>query len=348
MLSGQTTNYAYDGDGNRALQTAGGQVTKFLWDTSHTLPQLALERDGAGSLLRRYLYGQRRISLSTLSATSYYHHDTLGSVANVTSATGVSQWTYAYEPFGATQTETLDDASAPQNPLRFTGELLDPTALYNLRARQYDSAAGRFIQRDPLEAGSSSGSVSVYAYAANRPLVFIDPSGEVFEPSSDGQERGLEVMSPSPVFGDGGGCSAVPGYPLGVIGGYNGGVAAHRAKARVPNWQSTNAIDVNVPVGARVCAIFAGTISATLGFGPMFNDGVYDGRRLHLVGRNDTAYYAHLSKVIVKRRQKVAKGDVLGFSGCSSNGVPHLHLALERGNPERYKSPTIRPVNYGC
>jgi hypothetical protein len=42
-------------------------------------------------------------------------------------ATGATQWTYAYEPFGATRTETQDDPSVPQNSLKFTGELLDPT-----------------------------------------------------------------------------------------------------------------------------------------------------------------------------------------------------------------------------
>ncbi len=104
-----TTSYSYNGDGNRLQATAGSQITKYLWDTSHALPQLALERDGGGSLLRRYLYGHRRISLTSGGATSYYHVDNLGSVANVTSSTGTAQWTSGYEPFGVTRTETQDD-----------------------------------------------------------------------------------------------------------------------------------------------------------------------------------------------------------------------------------------------
>lgn len=30
----------------------------------------------------------------------YLHHDALGSVSDVTNATGAAQWRYAYEPFG--------------------------------------------------------------------------------------------------------------------------------------------------------------------------------------------------------------------------------------------------------
>lgn len=103
---------------------------------------LALERDGAGAALRRYVYGEHRISMTTGANVSYYHHDKLGSVANVTSASGTGQWTYDYEPFGATRLETEDVPASPQNVLKFAGELLDPTGLYYLRARLYDPVAG--------------------------------------------------------------------------------------------------------------------------------------------------------------------------------------------------------------
>ncbi len=142
--------YAYDGDGNRLQASSGGQVRRLLWDTSHGLPQLALERDGSGTLLRRYLYGPRRISLSTPSATSYYHYDHLGSVVNLTSASGQAQWTYSYEPYGLARAEIQHDPAAPDSPMRFAGELVDASGLYYLRAREYDPALGRFLQRDPL------------------------------------------------------------------------------------------------------------------------------------------------------------------------------------------------------
>jgi hypothetical protein len=101
-----TSNYAYDGNGNRVQASSGSSgsdTTNYLWDDNAAggLPQLAVERDGAGAELRRYSYGADRISVTSGGAAYYYHYDQLRSVTNVTSASGVSEWTYAYDPFGA-------------------------------------------------------------------------------------------------------------------------------------------------------------------------------------------------------------------------------------------------------
>jgi RHS repeat-associated protein len=180
-----TTTYAYDGDGARlqaSTGTSSSSTTRFLWDVSHPLPELALERSGSGSLLRRYVYGSRRISMTAGSSTSYFHHDGLGSVANVTSSSGSRRWTYAYEPFGRTRTEQRSGDSAPTNFMKFTGEYLDPTGLYHLRARQYDPALGRFATADPESLPTGTPGSAPYAYVANRPTVLHDPSGRVFRP----------------------------------------------------------------------------------------------------------------------------------------------------------------------
>src|SRR5207248_2244988 len=136
-----TTTYSYDGDSNRLQASTGSQASKkanYLWDTNNTLPQLALERDGNNALLRRYVYGARRILMTTGGSNYYYHYDNLGSVANLTNSTGASMWTEVYEPFGSIRTETKNAGGAPANFMKFMGEYLDPTGLYYLRARQYD------------------------------------------------------------------------------------------------------------------------------------------------------------------------------------------------------------------
>src|SRR5437764_9415615 len=77
-----TTNTTDDDDNSRQAAT-GSQASKktnYLWDTNNTLPQLALERDGNNALLRRYVYGPRRISMTTAGAAYYYHYDNLGPV----------------------------------------------------------------------------------------------------------------------------------------------------------------------------------------------------------------------------------------------------------------------------
>jgi RHS repeat-associated protein len=148
-------------------------TTKFLWDINHAVPQVALERDAADVLQRRYLYGHQRIA-QTAGTLSYYHADSLGSVAHLTSDTGATQRTLAYEPFGIERTNT---GSGPGTLFKFTGEYQDATDLYHLRARQYDPATGRFLSRDPIETAGSA-----YAYVGNQPTVFVDPSGLQFGP----------------------------------------------------------------------------------------------------------------------------------------------------------------------
>ncbi|MGH3133057.1 MAG: DUF6531 domain-containing protein [Gaiellaceae bacterium] len=360
-LGSTTTTYAYDGDGIRLQASTGTQANRtinFLWDVSFGLPQLALERNGRDALLRRYTYGGRRLSATSGNKTSYYHYDGLGSAANLTSSNGDVQWTWSYEPFGITRTEQKANGNQPANLMRFTGEYLDPTGLYHLRARQYDAALGRFLRPDPIDADSRSAFIARYVYAANRPTVLVDPSGETARSAEDGVSVALFNTSlvdwESPLYRCqaalcGGrlprppatSCAARPSYPLGVVGGFNGGPAAHRAKPP-RNWQSDNAIDLNVPVGTNVCAIFKGRISPSLGFGLSS-----EGYRLHLVGTTDVAFYQHLSRIVVRRNQEVAKGQLLGFSGCGSERVAHLHLALLRGNPLRYAPPYRKPVNYG-
>lgn len=101
------------------------------------------------------------------------------------------------------------------------------------------------------------------------------------------------------------------------------------------NWQSDNAIDIGTRRGDPVVAVDSGTISPTLGFGPLTSDSSsrFAGIRLYLVDSGGNQwYYSHLSKAAVKPGDRVSRGDVIGYSG-SANGVEHLHLAVKSGNP---------------
>jgi len=46
-----------------------------------------------------------------------------------------------------------------------------------VRARQYDPALGRFLQREPVPPKITDPYVAAYVYVNNLPTVFIDPSG---------------------------------------------------------------------------------------------------------------------------------------------------------------------------
>jgi RHS repeat-associated protein len=76
--------------------------------------------------------------------------------------------------------ESPPSAEADANPLRFTGQYLDSDSeLYYLRAREYDSETGRFLEVDPLEAVVGEPSAGVYVYVDDRPTVEVDPSGRI-------------------------------------------------------------------------------------------------------------------------------------------------------------------------
>jgi RHS repeat-associated protein len=160
------------------------------------VPQVALERDGNNALLRRYIYGMRRVSMTTGGSTYYYAYDALGSVTNVTSATGASEWTYSYEPFGASRTDTKNDPNAPTNLMKFAGEYFDASGSYNLRAREYVPGDGRFLELDPSSTETDSPVLSSYVYGADRPTVMVDPSGATYHPINTGQLFAAYATSP--------------------------------------------------------------------------------------------------------------------------------------------------------
>jgi RHS repeat-associated protein len=176
-----SASYSYDGAGNRLSATVASATTNYLWDSNFSLPQLALERDSSSSLIRRYTYGNGRISMTTPSTTAYYSTDPTGTVTEMSGAGGTQLGQYDSNPFGDNATATGVDPSVAGNPYGFAGEYQDPTTgLYNLRARQYDPTSSRFLSRDPL---GPQDYASLYTYVANNPLGYIDPSGMQRQPS---------------------------------------------------------------------------------------------------------------------------------------------------------------------
>lgn len=124
-----------------------------------------------------------------------------------------------------------------------------------------------------------------------------------------------------------------PGFPM-------GNVAGHYAARQNDLWQTWRAVDMGIPYGTPVFAMFDGVISPSntnySGYGPVSsNDPRMAGLRLHLVTEGGNAfYYAHLSRLVVQRNAKVKAGQLIGYSG-KANGAEHLHLAGESGDIEK-------------
>ena len=78
--------------------------------------------------------------------------------------------TYRYDAFGSLLKETGDIP----NRLTYTGQIYDGAAIqYYLRARFYNPAIGRFMQEDTYRGDG----LNLYAYCANNPVIYYDPSG---------------------------------------------------------------------------------------------------------------------------------------------------------------------------
>ncbi len=63
---------------------------------------------------------------------------------------------------------------------------------YDFGARMYDSRVGRWLRPDPQ--GFTSPSLSPYIFAANSPIVFIDPDGEKEKPYEKGKSKPVQEV----------------------------------------------------------------------------------------------------------------------------------------------------------
>jgi RHS repeat-associated protein len=97
---------------------------------------------------------------------SVYHNDAQGSVRAITDKDGNVVQLYLDDEFGV---QLLQKGTVDQQ-FKFKHHMYDEdTGLTSMGARNYDSAIGRFLQRDPSGLG--------FDYAANNPLKNTDPDG---------------------------------------------------------------------------------------------------------------------------------------------------------------------------
>jgi RHS repeat-associated protein len=181
--------YFYDARGCRVISIinpAGTPATNvYFLDNSRILE----EQNSGGITQATYTYGSYVDEVVTMKRGGhlyYYHPNELFSVEALTDSSGTAVERYYYDAYG--EPVVMDGSynplplnawgtphSAVGNSYLFTGRQLDEeSGIYYYRARYYDPAEGRFIQRDPLDYVDGP---NLYEYVRSEPTRLTDPTG---------------------------------------------------------------------------------------------------------------------------------------------------------------------------
>jgi len=140
----------------------------FVWSGN----TMAEERGASGAVVTKRFFseGEQRIGGSD-AGNYYYSRDHLGSVREVTDATGILKVQYDYDAWG-NQVVVTGNMSFD---FGYTGHYRHaPSNLYLALYRAYDPTMGRWLNRDPI---GEAGGLNLYGYVLNNPVNLDDPLG---------------------------------------------------------------------------------------------------------------------------------------------------------------------------
>ena len=181
-VGGQTWQYVYNALGQRVEKIGPTATTLFVYDQAG---HLTGEYDQTGKLIEETIWlGDTPIAVlqpsSGGSKLYYVHADHLGAPREVSDPmTNTVVWSWVQtEPFGvgAANSDPDNNGVAFTYNLRFPGQYFDAEAgrSYNY-FRDYDPQTGRYVESDPT---GLMGGLNTYAYAAENPALYQDPSGK--------------------------------------------------------------------------------------------------------------------------------------------------------------------------
>ncbi|MCS3918024.1 RHS repeat-associated core domain-containing protein [Fervidibacter sacchari] len=176
-------NFKTDGLGFRRMKEVVGQgQTWFVYDLGKSetpgLAPLVAEYDQNGNLVAKYHHdGGGLMAMTRNNASYWYAFEAIGTARQLMDSQSQVSDAYAFDAWG-------NDLTSPQsqvpNPFRYVGKYgyyLDTESLLMLLGmRYYVAHYARFLNIDPLKHD-----LNWFIYTANRPIVYIDPSGLQYE-----------------------------------------------------------------------------------------------------------------------------------------------------------------------
>ncbi len=175
----------YNGLNDCLTRSWGGTAIRYLYNLAVSGRPIMAEVDAAsGGALRYYVWtpgGQLLYMIDAAADNSDYHYlfDRIGSTLALTDKSGVVTDAYAYTPYGL----QLAHEGGSAQPFTFLGRAGvrregDAGDFYQIRARFYDAATGRFVSKDPnwpdLYAPLE---LDPYLYAMASPISLLDSNG---------------------------------------------------------------------------------------------------------------------------------------------------------------------------
>ena len=171
----------YDAEGLRHEMEENGNLVRFIFNPDR---EAVTEEDNTG--LIRLVRATELIARSTDAVRTYYHYasDEMGSTTHIVDEAGNVQNRYEYDAWGNL---TAQEEAVP-NRFKYTGQQFDPiTQQYYLRARFYNPVIARFTQEDTYRGDG----LNLYAYCANNPVFYVDPTGHVSQCVKDAYEQAI-------------------------------------------------------------------------------------------------------------------------------------------------------------
>lgn len=171
--------FTYDALGQRISRTASGATQNYVWNYATPMPTVATIQQG-GADQTYYIWLPNGTLLESIAATGnarrFYHFDEAGSAMILTDDTGAVSDTFAISPYG----ESITQAGSTVTPFVFQGKFgvmrEGATSLFYMRARYYDSTAGRFLSREPMPSDNPK-EINPYQFADGNPISLVDPTG---------------------------------------------------------------------------------------------------------------------------------------------------------------------------
>ena len=247
---GKEIEYTYDPFGRRISKFTPEGTTKFSYD----IDDVVIELDEQNMPSVRYAHGPGIDDILgsqdlANSELSYFLHDNLGSITAILDQAGAVKDSFVYGPFGEVSSKFQNKITIPY---LFTGRRFDSeTNLYYYRFRYYAPEVGRFTTQDPI---GLKGDSNLYAYCANNPVNFIDPSGEIIGP--------VGAVGGSIVGGIAGGITGgISGYQA---GGWTGGLCGIGGGALAGAFAGAVGGSVTTALGGGIAGGIVGSIVGTV------------------------------------------------------------------------------------